>query len=763
MTNSPNISQNDLPYWMRQAQRRWDRGFVLMIVLALTAAWPFLLQPGLPRTNASENYVFMAADYSEALREGRFYPRWSPNALGGYGAPIPHYYPPGAPYSAALVQILFTNSAVDAVRIIYMLAFCIAAVSVYLLVKRHANAITGVVSAALYVYSPYLAHVTPHILGDLAGMIALSLAPALLWLADRLLSANRPADLLMVALATAALFLTQVYIAMAALTLVICLTVFHLLQFGRKVHWRLIFIALLLGICFAAFYWLPAVWEYNLVEWRSRLPLRIPYLTLADLLTPLRPIDLNALVPAPQVTIGLTGIMALALTLTSMVMIQRNLAFHILFFIMAVFFTAVGLFAIPDASWLTGIISLCLAIAGGGGVALRQHLPTIPQRLYPVVIMLVIFWLAQTTWLAPRWSETFGEISPIQQIRYEQQGAGIAVLPASAPVPATIPESLPFNRFLLSGYSSGSINKVSPLPSNPGIQLSLLGHHSHAERFQVRFDLPVRIELLTAYFPGWQAFGEDHVLNINRNPSSGLMSIDVPAMNGELTVILNSTPPRQAGWIISWSAALIGLGLTWVRFRQSPPPSDEPDTLTVEQTRLLSICVGGIIAALLLFATPASPFSLHARPGYGLDNAVSLRNATSSGLQALAYRINNIYFRPGDTIRLSLYWEALLPLTSDYKAQVYLRNIQQNTIWHRTDFYTPGDYPTNRWRRYQYIRDDYTIQLSGSIVPGTYEIMVEVFDCSVACGQQDRQNFFNSSGDIIGPSLGLPTRILIGS
>ncbi|MFN8565114.1 MAG: hypothetical protein U0703_26605 [Anaerolineae bacterium] len=90
----PQFKRQDLPMWMQQAMRGTDWGVLIVLGFCLLLGWSFALQPGLPRTNASEHYVFRAADATQAFSEGRLYPRWSPYALGGYGAPIPSYYPP---------------------------------------------------------------------------------------------------------------------------------------------------------------------------------------------------------------------------------------------------------------------------------------------------------------------------------------------------------------------------------------------------------------------------------------------------------------------------------------------------------------------------------------------------------------------------------------------------------------------------------------------------------------------------------------------
>src|SRR6266496_184074 len=169
MTTTIEVLSKDWPDWMRQARQGIDWGIVLIFAFSLTIAMPFLTHNDLPHTNASENYVYRSADYAAALQEGRLYPRWSANAFSGYGAPIPHYFLPGAGYISATIQLLFTNDPILAVRILYAISLGVAGVMVYLLVARRVNTASGLLAGILYVYSPYVGLIAPHILGDLPG------------------------------------------------------------------------------------------------------------------------------------------------------------------------------------------------------------------------------------------------------------------------------------------------------------------------------------------------------------------------------------------------------------------------------------------------------------------------------------------------------------------------------------------------------------------------------------------------------------------
>ncbi|MBC7871345.1 MAG: glycosyltransferase family 39 protein, partial [Chitinophagaceae bacterium] len=261
------IPTEELPLWMRQARRGVDWGVVIVFAFSLLAVLPFIVQPSLPRTNASENYVFMAHDDAVAMREGRLYPRWSAHVLQGYGSPIPNFYPPGAPYSAAVLETLFTNNAVTAVRLLFILSLTLAGVMTYAFVMRIAGASAGILASVLYLYSPYVGQVAPYVLGDLPGVLALGLLPTLLWSVHRLLSLNVRFDFTLVILISAALILTEPRTALIGFMLTFLTAASFGWRYKNRIGWMLL--ALSVGGCLPSFFWLPAVAERNEVHWQA--------------------------------------------------------------------------------------------------------------------------------------------------------------------------------------------------------------------------------------------------------------------------------------------------------------------------------------------------------------------------------------------------------------------------------------------------------------------------------------------------------------
>jgi hypothetical protein len=761
MTHTNDLTPHDLPFWMRQATRGWDWGLLLAVIFSLIAAWPFLLQPGLPRTNASENHVFMAQDFSDALREGRLYPRWSPHVLGGYGAPIPNYYPPGAAYVTAVIKVLFTNDVVQAARIVYAIAFGIAGASLYVLVSRRSTPGAALLAVILFVYSPYFANTAPHILGDLPGVIGLALLSAVLAFLDRLLTFNQPQDVLLTALCVGALALTHTTLLAVGAALSLVFVVDHLVRRGRRVPWLAAIAALLLGVGMTGFFWIPAVAEQHLIVWYDRPMSHRPIMTLEELFRPLRPIDLAELAPAPQMKVGLVILAFTVIGVLSAILVRKRIAFHMMSVVLGIALLVSGVAALPTQVSLLGAATLCLSMGGSAVTALQERLNSNLARLVLPIASVIALAGSVTAWLPPRWPESFGGTQPLDQILYEQQGAGIAILPPGAPIPATIAPSLSANRFLITGYQSGNINKIAPTQGVSNRIVNVVSHTTHADRFQVQLDTRTQLDILTAYFPGWEAWVNNAPIRVNQNAQNGLMSIDAPRMSGEIALSLNPTPAQQNAWYVSWAVLLLALVLTLRRVRRRTGQRDVVGVVSHAEVRLMLVVLVGFVGLILLAAAPFAPLTLYPRPGYALDNAMAVRSRSDTGLEALAFRLEDTRYQPGERLDLTLYWQAVRTLPDNYQVQVYLLDPDDGLRWHRTDYTTPASYPTRRWRTYAYVTDSYTLDLSETIVAGDYQLAVEVFVCDPTCDPDQRLTFYNAAGISVGQTLILPTTVTV--
>lgn len=763
------LPSHELPDWMRRAQRGLDWGFLLVLVLCLVVSSPFLFRSELPHNNANENYVYRTNDYAESIAEGWLYPRWSPNVLGGYGAPIPSFYPPAPAYGAAVFQILLTNNPVSAVRLLYVFATCIAGITVYMLVMRHSGATAGILAAMLYVYSPYVSLVVPHIQGDLTTMLVLALAPALLWATSRLISAHQPQNMTLVALFTAGLVLTNIKEAV-----LICLlaTAFATWQFKQKPKKRKLIqfiMAMGLGILLAGFYWIPAWLEQSAIHWQPNIASEVLSLRLRELITPFKAIDTAEMIPRPQFTFGIiTLIFAFAGGLTQIILI-RKFSFGFFFLITGLVITFIAVFILPHETWLLGVIILCYSIVGSDVLIFRKNLSARLQRLLLPILMVGI-WIGSTAiWLPPPAAQPFGDSDGAAQINYEQQGYGIAVLPAGEDIPSTLADNVTLNRNLIDSYKSGGlINKLAPSQVTGSFQASPLSHFTHGDQFQLpQISSPVTLSFLTAYFPGWRATVNDQRVNLQPNVDTSLIQVDLPASTSrtsELVIMLGSTNIRLGSWLTSGLTLLIVIVLMWGKFRTlRKNPLEDLDLLKQAEARLIALPVGcfGLVALLILIPNPF--FKVTQRGNSDISNSFMTQIRSTTGLTLSAFRLPQNIYSAGDDFDITLFWQTQRFLTENYQVKIFLENNKDGSRWNETGLRNPGYYPTRRWNTTQYLSDEYEFPLAQNIPSGNYQIHVQAYDCSLSCDETTRLNFFNLNGQTMGADIILPTLIAITS
>jgi hypothetical protein len=120
-----------------------------------------------------------------------------------------------------------------------------------------------------------------------------------------------------------------------------------------------------------------------------------------------------------------------------------------------------------------------------------------------------------------------------------------------------------------------------------------------------------------------------------------------------------------------------------------------------------------------LLVRPAPPALSAARQEIKADLA--------GAVTLLGYELANAEVRPGDSLHLALYWQALR--NGDRDATVFVQLLgPDGQPWAQHD--NPpwgGWYPTSLWREGEIIRDDYVLQLRPDAPPGTYTLIAGMY------------------------------------
>ncbi|MDX2160768.1 MAG: glycosyltransferase family 39 protein [bacterium] len=750
-------ADSELPLWMRRAVRGTDWGALFAIALSLIAAWSFLAQAYLPRTNDLERYVFRAASTADAMREGTLYPRWSADALQGYGAPIPHYMPPLPAYLPALIDALFINHPSLAVRLVCAAAFLVAGSAMYALVARRTNSSAGLLAAVLYVYSPTVGLIAPHMQGDVRLVILHGLIPSFLWAFDGALLLRRPLDVISLIALTSGIMLSDPVFLPLVLVAALPLLFASGIPIIRRRLWYA-WGALLCGIGLTSFYWLPAVAEQEMVVWLVQAAQAAPMLVFPQIMLPFSFLDPNALLPRYYHTLGLPLVIA---ALIAMRWLNRQ-RLHTAYWLLGAGGLIVLIVVVPQRGDWLGVIILCLAFASSVLLADTVYIPaTLRRVVLPFTILLILAGSAPV-WLTPHGRASVLEFSSAARIAFERAGYGSALVPQTQPIP--VPQSIAAWVANQQPNTTPSQSPFTILAGGGGSRIGTLLEHSHTQRFQVRTLNALTLQLITAWFPGWQIVDSTLNATLTQAPQ-GLLQVEIaPEQVGEFSIALGSTPMRTLGWWVSALSAAAALLFVAI---QRTPSADHPDVLfpllSPEQTRLMLITTLSIAAAVLLLALPQSPFPVQMRPGSDLDGSLALRARTDAGLEAIAYRIDRATFTPGQTLTFDVYWRTLRFLETNDSVRASLVDRATGARVVSTAPRYLGHYPTGRWPTHAHVLDRVTLPIPHTLNPADYALALEVFPCTPneRCTLETRRSFFAADGTPLGQLLILPVLITI--
>ncbi len=156
-----------------------DVYFWLTLLLSLPVVGP-LLQPGyFWGAHDARHSVYFLHQFNQAIRDGLWYPRWSPDFAFGYGYPFFNIYGPLPSYAGQTFLWLGLDM-VTAVKIVFGLSAILSGLTMYLFVRRLLGPASGLIAALTYVYLPY--HIFDlYVRAALAESVVFIFIPLTLW------------------------------------------------------------------------------------------------------------------------------------------------------------------------------------------------------------------------------------------------------------------------------------------------------------------------------------------------------------------------------------------------------------------------------------------------------------------------------------------------------------------------------------------------------------------------------------------------------
>jgi hypothetical protein len=735
---------------MKRLFRRVDPGFIVVLVIALIAIWPFISRASLPEGNDAELHIFRLAELSYLLRGGELYPRWAPNFYHGYGYPIFNYYAPLTYYLGFLFDILPRLDPVAGVKAVFILGILFAAFGMYGFVRDNWGRRAGYVAAAVFIYAPYVQYIDPHTRGVMPESFSFGVFALALWALDRLWYGEGRWPWLVSVFLVAAVILSHNLMGLLFFGLLSAWALWRVFLTGQGGNRRRTAVhlggALLLGLGLAAIFWLPVFLERDLVNLSTLIgeqdnyDFHTHFLSLREMLSPSLRLDWGASEPAFRFNLGLAqwllGGLGLVLLLLRRVSQPRHLSFFALalaglIFLMLPLSTFVWevlpflpFFQFP---WrLLGAASAMLAVLAGAGAS---GLLVMAQERWGVATSP---WRSADSWLAaglvalpmlfglplsqPSPWPDFNEVNHLRMSLIENTGRWLGTTSTADYVPVTV-ESLPERKgSVVANFGLGlppdRINHAM-LPEGSTVETETI--RPLFTRYTINTPRDTRFRLFLFDFPGWQVFIDGERAETELGKPEGFVVIPLNAGEHVVDVRFDSTPARTAAAIISIFSLLAALFVAW---RLPDVPGPRPQLPFGDGPVLLTTL---LLTAIFLIVLEPSGMLHYNSQGRTAEPAQSQVYADfGEQIALLGYDASAAVVEPGDRVYLTLYWKALQNLDINYQVFVHLSG--PDGLVAQSDKINPGEFPTRRWPEEKYVRDEHQLQLPPNLPPGNYEI-----------------------------------------
>jgi uncharacterized membrane protein YidH (DUF202 family) len=708
-----------------------------LFILAIPAIQP-LMRGALPLTADGTLHLYRLIALDHALSDGTLWARYAAGMAYGYGTPMFNYYSPLSLYPMLLLYKLgmsFLQSWLWGMSF-YTL---VAAFGTYRLGRLWSGEVGGIISAAAYIYAPYMLYDALW-RGTVAEYASLALLPYVLWALTCAAQKNHCHSWIAVCLAFALFIPMHNVITLHGVALIGVFTLFLWLQHGKSLKSGIrLFSPLLIGFMLTAFFWLPALTETQYVK-LDAITATNPTIDVVGNLTDLEnvltlPITADPTQLQPPISIALSWTQ-IVLAAVGVVLVWRRaptLSLRVFVLLLAVLI-ALLIFMNTHASaliWQTlplirysqfpsrliGLASFLLAVLAGIGVSqlldlFRSH--TRQGALLCISLTGIIIY--GFPYLYPIYLPDIDPQNIVDLHDFERDSGFTSTSSFGEYLPIWNYEA-PDPDKLISRYQTMEI--IPRLQPPGGVTLENAVWRNTSGAFEITTENETVLNFDWFYFPGWQATLNGQPLELTPTTPEGLISAAVPAGTHQVEIWLANTERQTLGWMMS-GLGLLGLIAGGFVFRRIE--SAEKQVVPVSTSLITIVLVTGVLLSglkLLVIDRIDSPIR---RQRFEQEQPVMANFASAIAL--LDYHLI-----PSEReIDYRLYWRLYDgEVETDYSSVIRLIDSDGIAYVQQTQ-YQPGGLATRHWLPGYYIEERGSLQISPDTPPGNYQVELSLYD-----------------------------------
>lgn len=793
---------------------------IIVVLLSLFTVIPLASNVGLPNGSDVLYHVYRVAEMDRSWAHGVFFPRWAEGLYFGYGSPLFHYYSSLTYYITSILIRLFDLTALDALRTLIMICFVGGGTGMYFFASQRTGRLGGIIAALVYIYSPYIIYTEPYARGTYAELLAFALAPIVFWRFERLIRRPQGINIVFAAISIFLLILSHNLMS-ATFALILGLWIVwqggvSLLAVGiKKIRSKAGLIAvrpyivalgaLFLAVGLAAYFWLPVVLERDAIQLENvigvaLLDYRNFFVTLPELLSPTPLSDAGAInglrnvlnLGLAQWTLGLAGFITVFALIALAIrarkhndpIVRQGVFFGLMSLILLIVPTTnaiwetFGFLALLQFPWrLLGPLVFCLAIlASMNALWINRLFDTenpLQRRVGMGITALIVVYVIGTafpTFFVPEWTNIEVDTSIAGYHEVEVAGLQMGTTFTDEYRPHDVSSPPGHTESLLEDYADGyPVDRANHDVLPASAQLELINNTPQSNEWHINTEEAFTMEVYTFYWKGWVAEIDGQRVEITPSPNHGLITFPVPVGEHTIRVYLGTTAARIVGNMLS-VIALILIFAAWrivgKRWTLSEPPTIREawsDRLAFlrDRRQLIGVVAGGILVLILLPLLFREGISwLDSIPGEEspAQNKVSIQ--LDEQFSVIGYDINEREFRPGETLRVVIYWYPLEAYDVNFSSFLHVSTGGPPVA--QADKLHPGGRAISEWWTPDgYIYDEYSVWLPDTLAPGEYNIYTGLYTCELMppedCGNGYRPTVVNENGEVLGDTVPLGT------
>lgn len=508
--------------------------------------------------NDTFTYTSWAWQFTEALKEGVIYPRWTALNFWGYGSPTFILYPPLAYYPTAFLSFL-TDSIIVSMNIVKFIVLFLSATGMFFLVREFYSERIALFTASLYAMIPYTV-LALYLVGTYASVVSLVWFSPIVLFTYRYIKNRRFSDILYAGACYGGLILTHLINAYMFTFVITAFIIYMSIALKKPGALIAIPLIIIIGGLISAAYIFPLLYEKQFVNLKAFIGegagFHFADFFLMPDLTSKQPPDFFWRVYYDTFRIHvLLLFIFIVLFLLQRLKVKHNKTREAVN-ISNTFFLYVSLFS--------------LFLLFGPSSFLWETIPFFKYIQFPVrwlnITVFAVVFLSASAFRITESADKTGKryllfavlfltclLLDYKYIRYAHIFPQQELIPAKGESYTSehLPVGIDIDKVAREGSSKERVIVIKGKGEPKNVEWK-----SEERIIRISAETPLTLRIKTFYFPGWTAAVDGTRMDIKTGEGSGAMLIDVPEGKHTLVLRFVDTPVRYYSKLISLTAFL---------------------------------------------------------------------------------------------------------------------------------------------------------------------------------------------------------------